>query len=243
MVRPAFNPSNWEAQAGRSVSLRPSCSSQQIRRLPELFSETLSQTKTKQTKEPTQQQMPIIPTQGKWDPVSKKKKEKENGSLKYKHSWLVFTRFCFFRQVSFFCWPQTHSNPTSQSPQCLTLQKVFTSPPPVCVCVAGCPTACVCKVRSHIVQNGMNLLSSRGWPRTNSPASASWVLGSQQWATTLYAKRRIKLRSWACWESALETELHYSLFVSLLKLNFLHWWLKEFQFLYTNNMGIRHENK
>ena len=50
MVVHAFNPSPWEAEAGRFLSLRPACVLEQVLGQPELHGEILSQTKTKTTK-------------------------------------------------------------------------------------------------------------------------------------------------------------------------------------------------
>jgi hypothetical protein len=49
VVEHTFNPSTWEAEAGRSLNLRPAWSTERIPGHPELHRETLSQ-KTKQNK-------------------------------------------------------------------------------------------------------------------------------------------------------------------------------------------------
>jgi hypothetical protein len=47
MVVHAFNPSTWEAEAGRSLSLRPAWSTKWVPGQPELYRETLSPGKKK----------------------------------------------------------------------------------------------------------------------------------------------------------------------------------------------------
>jgi hypothetical protein len=49
MVAHAFNPSTWEAEAGRFLSSRPAWSTEWVPGQPGLYRETLSQKKTKQT--------------------------------------------------------------------------------------------------------------------------------------------------------------------------------------------------
>jgi hypothetical protein len=50
VVAHAFNPITWEAEAGRFLSSRPAWSTKWVPEQPELYSETLSQNKTKQNK-------------------------------------------------------------------------------------------------------------------------------------------------------------------------------------------------
>jgi hypothetical protein len=54
MVAHAFNPSTWEAEAGRFLSLRPAWSTEWVPRQPRLHRETLSR-KQKQTNKQTKQ--------------------------------------------------------------------------------------------------------------------------------------------------------------------------------------------
>ena len=51
VVAHTFNPSTWEAEAGRFLSLRPAWSTEWVPGQPELYRETLSWKTNKQTKE------------------------------------------------------------------------------------------------------------------------------------------------------------------------------------------------
>ena len=63
MVAHAFNPSTWEAEAGRFLNLRPAWSTEWVPRQPGLYRETLSQKKTKT------EQLSLTPVQGNWHPL------------------------------------------------------------------------------------------------------------------------------------------------------------------------------
>jgi hypothetical protein len=70
MVAHAFNPSTWEAEAGRFLSLRPAWSTKWVLGQPGLHRETLSRKQTKQNK--TKQNNPK---------QTKKNKNKKNAKI------------------------------------------------------------------------------------------------------------------------------------------------------------------
>jgi hypothetical protein len=95
MVAHAFNPSTWEAEAGRFLSLRPAWSTEWVPGQPGLHRETLSQKTNKQTnkKQKTNKKKACILTWGDikaiiiymansklalatWEPVSKYNRQK-----------------------------------------------------------------------------------------------------------------------------------------------------------------------
>jgi hypothetical protein len=80
VVAHAFNPSTWEAEAGRFLSSRPAWSIERVPGQPELYRETLSQTKQNKTKQNKTKQ-----NKSKQNKKEKNKKKKENAKQQQGH--------------------------------------------------------------------------------------------------------------------------------------------------------------